>query len=104
MRYVIRTEADRDLDEIAGYLLEHAGLEMSLRFFTQTDKTFSLLANQPGMGWQCKLELPDLKRVRVVPVGSPSEKYLVFYQRTVKRIEIIRVLHGFQSMKERFLS
>jgi plasmid stabilization system protein ParE len=42
--YVIRPQADQDLDEIADYSVEAAGLDTGLRFMSETFAAFNLLA------------------------------------------------------------
>ena len=44
--YVVRPQADRDIDEIAGYLAEEAGLETALQFLAAIYETIGHLAAQ----------------------------------------------------------
>ena len=66
--YVVRPRADRDIDEIAAYLAENAGLDMALGFLAEIYETFGQLAAHHNMGWLCNLSHPQLAAARnVVP-------------------------------------
>lgn len=52
VRYVIRSRADRDVDEIAEYLAEAAGLDTALQFMAKIYATFDLLAERQQIGWR----------------------------------------------------
>jgi plasmid stabilization system protein ParE len=58
--FVVRPRADRDIDEIAGYLAEEAGIDTAVQFLAETYETFALLATQQQMGWLCKVRHPQL--------------------------------------------
>ena len=42
--YVVRPRADRDIDEIAAYLTDEAGLDTALQFLAEIYETFGHLA------------------------------------------------------------
>lgn len=100
--YVVRPRADRDIDAVADYLADEAGLDTGLRFLTEVYETFALLASQREIGWPCKLGHPRLTTARVFRVSSRFENYLIFYQPYRDRIEILRVLHGSQDLADLF--
>ena len=100
--YVVRPRADRDIDEIADYLAEKAGLDTALQFLSEIYDTFGLLAAQQRMGWLCKVHHPQLLTARTFRVSSRFEKHLIFYQPYSERIEILRVVHGSQDLEEVF--
>jgi toxin ParE1/3/4 len=100
--YVVRPQADRDIDCIADYLAEDASLDTGLRFIDTAYKTFALLASQPNLGWSCRRSNRIMKSVRVFRVGEPFEKYLIFYQPATSRIEILRILHGARDLDNQF--
>ena len=77
--YVVRPQADRDIDEIADYIAEEAGLDVGLRFLTDLYETLALVASQPAMGWPCRVEHPRLRTARVFRVSARFENYLIFY-------------------------
>jgi toxin ParE1/3/4 len=100
--YVVRPRADRDIDEIADYLAEEAGLETGLQFLSEIYQTFGLLATQRQMGWPCRVYHPQLLTARTFRVSSRFEKHLIFYQAYSERIEILRVVHGSQDLAALF--
>jgi len=95
--YFVRPQADRDIDEIADYIAEEAGLEVGLRFLSDLYETLALLASQRAMGWPCKLEHLQFRAARVFRVSARFENYLIFYVPYQDGIEILRVVHGSRS-------
>ncbi len=100
--YVVRPRADRDIDEIAAYLAEEAGLDTALQFLAEIYETFGRLAVQQQMGWLCRVPHPRLLTARTFRVSSRFERHLIFYQPYAGRIEILRVVHGSQDLEEFF--
>ena len=100
--YVVRPRADRDIDEIADYLAEHAGLDTALRFLLEVYDTFALLATQQNMGWPCRVRHAQLSDARTFRVSARFDKHLIFYKPYSERIEILRVLHGSRDLEELF--
>jgi toxin ParE1/3/4 len=92
-RYLIRPAADRDLDEQAGYLAEHASLEIALRFYDAASESISFLAKSPGVGAPYESGNPALAGVRIWRVNGFS-KHLIVYRPIEEGIEVVRVLHG----------
>lgn len=91
MNYIVRPRAWLDIEETIIYLRDHADIETGVRFWQQTQNTFTFLAQQPEIGRQ----RPDLK-----PFGLRSwrvngfEKWLIFYTIGGSEMEIFRVKHG----------
>jgi toxin ParE1/3/4 len=100
--YVIRPKADRDIDDLADYIVEHGSLDTALTFLSEAYEAFALIASHPEMGWHCKVKLPQLKTARTFRVSERFGDYLIFYQPFEDRIEIIRVVHGSQDLVELF--
>ena len=106
--YVVRPRADRDIDEIARYLAEEAGLDTALQFLAEIYETLGLLvtqhllATQQQMGWLCRVRHPQLLTARTFRVSSRFEKHLIFHQPYSDRIEILRVVHGSQDLEKVF--
>ena len=100
--YVLRPQADLDIDNISDYLVEHAGLDTGLQFLSDIYETFATLTLHPEMGWPCKVRNLQITNARVFRVSARFEKYLIFYQLIQGRIEILRVLHGAQDLAALF--
>ena len=92
-RYVLRPKADKDLDDQAWYLANHASPDVGHRFLLAAHETFSLLATQPRMGWHCRIKHPDLESLRFFRVAG-FERVLVLYRPLLEGVEILRVVHG----------
>jgi toxin ParE1/3/4 len=101
--YFVRPQADRDIDEIADYMAEKAGLEVGLRFLSDLYETLALLASQRAMGWPCKLQHLQLRAARVFRVSARFENYLIFYQPCPDGIEILRVVQGSRDLETLFI-
>jgi toxin ParE1/3/4 len=97
-RYVVRPKADRDLDEQAYYYATQASPELGHRFLVAAHDTFALLATQPNMGWQSRLNHSELKLLRVFRVKG-FEKLLVLYFPLLDGVEILRVVHGSRNLQ-----
>jgi len=68
--YVVRPRADRDIDEIADYLADQAGLDTALRFLDEIYESFSLLATRQKMGWLCKVRDAQSLSARTFPAST----------------------------------
>lgn len=93
--YTVRPRADRDIDELADFLAEQAGLDTGLRFLNELYATLALLASQPEMGWRANLHSLRLVNVRTFRVSGRFRHILIFYRHEpLAGIEILRVIHG----------
>jgi toxin ParE1/3/4 len=92
-RYRVLPSADRDLDDQAGYLAEHAGLQTALRFYANAASSFATIAGMPGIGEPWRSTDPCLAGTRVGRIKG-FERHLIFYRPTDDGVDIIRVLHG----------
>jgi toxin ParE1/3/4 len=97
-RYVIRPKADRDLEDQAYYYATVATPELGHRFLLAAHETFSLLATQPNMGWQARLKVAALERMRVFRVKG-FERILILYIPLLDGAEILRVVHGSRNLE-----
>jgi toxin ParE1/3/4 len=97
-RYVVFPAANQDLEDQAHYLATKGNAEVGHRFLVAAHETFSLLATQPEMGWQGRLEHPSLASLRLFRV-SGFDKMLVLYRPIVGGVEILRVVHGSRNLE-----
>lgn len=98
LRYLLRPAADRDLDDQAFYLATEASADVGHRFLIAAHETFALLATQPRMGWQFKLQHRDLTELRVFRISS-FENILIIYLPRNDGIDILRVVHGSRDLR-----
>lgn len=86
LRILIRPEAEKDLDEIWGYIAQDNHLNAD-KLLDEIEETSRKLARFKHMGRNRDELYPGLQSF---PVG----KYLIFYMPISGGIEIVRVLHG----------
>jgi toxin ParE1/3/4 len=100
-RYVILPAADADIDGLALYYAEQAGIETATRFLLDVRRTCEMLADHPRMGWPCWLRNPRLAAIRVFPL-SEFERILVFHRPARGQLEIVRLVHGSRDLDALF--
>ncbi len=94
-RYRVSTDASRDLDEIFFYWAERASLKVAERLIDGITERFWLLGEHPEAG----------RPVDEVAAGVkcfPAGKYLIYYRRTRRGIEILHIFHGSREQKRVF--
>ncbi len=96
--YLVKPKADRDLDDYADYLAEHASLDVALRFFDAASSTFALIANQPNMRWHSRVKYRGLETLRVFRVTG-FEHMLILYRILPDRVDVLRVIHGSRNLR-----
>jgi toxin ParE1/3/4 len=95
MRYRVSGAAESDLDEIFLYWAQRAGPEAADRLIDSIIERFWLLGEHPGAGRQCDEIAPGAK-------CFPAGKYLIYYRRTRRGIDILHVFHGARQQKAAF--
>lgn len=95
MKYRISRDAARDLDEIFYYWAKRAGLNVADRLIDSITDRFWVLAEHPTIGRSAD----DIASgVRCFPAG----KYLIYYRKAGRKIEILHVFHGARDQKRAF--
>jgi len=95
MKYRVSRDAAQDLDEIFFYWAKRAGLPVADRLIDSITERFWLLAEFPDIGHAAH----DIASgVRCFPAG----KYLIYYRRTGRRIEVLHVFHGARDQKRAY--
>ena len=91
-----RAEAAADLEHHVEYLRQQAG--PAAEFARAVQRTVSLLSSQPRMGkpW-------NPRWIRVFPVHKFTD-YLIFYHALEEEVEILRIVHGRQDLRDLLLS
>lgn len=97
-QYVVKPQADRDLDDYTEYLAEEASLDVALRFLDSAQSTFALLATRPKIGWRSRIKYPGLEELRVFRV-SGFQEMLVIYRPLSRGVEVLRVVHGSRNLR-----
>jgi toxin ParE1/3/4 len=92
--------AKKDINRIAEYLVEEAGLNTGERFSQAVERAFSEMAEMPGMGWNWRSLNTRLKGIRVWSVPGFND-YLIFYRENKNELEIFRIHHGARDLVSR---
>ena len=95
MRYRVSKEADRDLDEIFLYWAKRADLSAAERLIDSITDRFWLLCEHPDAG---RLSEDMVAGVRCFPAG----KYLIYYRKRRRGIDILHIFHGARDQKKAF--
>ena len=89
--------ARRDLKEIASYTLERWGDEQCERYLRQLDRCIRSLARSPTLGRACDEISAGLMKFH-------EGRHLIFYRRTSKTVDVVRVLHESMDVERRLKS
>jgi toxin ParE1/3/4 len=84
--------ATTDINELADYYLEKAGVVVALRFIDNTERAFDEIRAMPGLGALLGLdELPyeDIRRWQI----DGFSQLIILYREMADGIEIVRVLN-----------
>jgi toxin ParE1/3/4 len=95
MPYRVSKNAQRDLEEIFLYWANRAGLRVADRLIDGITDRFWILGEHPDAG-RASEDIGD--GVRCFPAG----KYLIYYRKTRRGIDILHVFHGARHQKRAF--
>jgi toxin ParE1/3/4 len=98
LHYDVRPKARQDLRDQAFYYATEVNQELGHRFLVAAHDTFGLLATQPEMGWNPKLQNPEVRGLRVFRVTG-FERILILYRPLERGIEVLRVVHGSRNLQ-----
>lgn len=96
-KFVLSAQAERDIDDIAEYIARDS-VEVALRFYDATWRTFGQVAATPGLGRPRRIADPDLVGLRSASIEG-FRPFLVFYLPTDFGVRILRVLHGARDLE-----
>jgi toxin ParE1/3/4 len=95
MRYRVSKEADRDLEEIFLYWAERADLMAAERLIDNITDRFWLLGEHPDAGRPSEDVAAGVK-------CFPAGKYLIYYRKSRRGIDILHIFHGARDQKKAF--
>ncbi len=90
--YILANCVEEEIFEIWDFIAKD-NPEAADRVLATIEKTFQLMADNPGLGRPRKIKSPRLRNLRFRPVLE-FEKYLVFYQEIPSGIEVFHVYHA----------
>ena len=90
--FVLRAQAQQDIDEAIAYYLGEGGQDLALRFVDALEQATTPIGRQPGTGsprYGHELNLPGLR-------SWPMSRFehLLFYVDHEGHVDVWRVLHG----------
>jgi toxin ParE1/3/4 len=95
MRFHVSKEAEEDLDEIFVYWARRGGLEVADRIVEAIGERFALLGDFPNGGRRCDEIAPGVR-------SFPTGKYLIYYRKSRRAVEILHVFHGARDRERAF--
>ncbi len=91
---LISPEASQDLDKIFSYFTSR-NVDAGERFVLAFEKKCENLRQFPNMGRRYAALAPSLR-------GIPLDNYIIFYRVIDDKIEIVRVVSGYQNLESLF--
>ena len=95
MKYRVSKDARDDLDQIFAYWAERASLDTAERLVDSLMERFWVIGEHPNAGRSADDIAPG---VRCFPAG----KYLMYYRKTPRAIEILHIFHGARDQRKAF--
>ncbi len=95
-RYRLSPEAQNDLIDIKGYLIQEGSLRIARYVLGEIRRKFQFLADNPAAG-HSRTDLTD-EPVKFWPVFS----YLIVYDPSTRPLGVARVLHGNRDLEALF--
>ena len=95
-----RPQAVRDIEECFVYIAEE-NLDIGVYFLAAVEESIERLADLPQLGTKRDFQNKRFENIRMWQVKK-YEKYLIFYEISENRIEIIRVLHASRDLDDVF--
>ena len=84
--YVFTEKAERDLEKIIDYTVEHWGNLQAIQYINALEEAAQMLADNPDIG----IERDELSAGLL---SFPYQRHILYYFKTIYGVSIIRVLH-----------
>jgi toxin ParE1/3/4 len=85
--YVFTEKAERDLEKIIDYTVEHWGAFQAIQYIEALEEAAQLLANNPDIGVKRDALSPGL-------LSFPCQNHILYYLKNSYGVSIVRVLHA----------
>jgi toxin ParE1/3/4 len=95
VKYRVSKDARNDLDQIFGYWTGRASVEAADRLVDKIMERFWLIGEHPNAGPSADHIAPGVK-------CFPAGKYLIYYRKASRAIEILYVFHGARDQAKAF--
>ncbi|QKQ75324.1 type II toxin-antitoxin system RelE/ParE family toxin [Nostoc sp. TCL240-02] len=87
--------ASRDIETIIDYIADNSSFDAADRLLAKINNKCERLANFSGMGRRRDELAPNMR-------SFPVDDYLIFYRPIDEGVEILRVVSGYQNLKDLF--
>lgn len=84
--YVFTDKAERDLEKIVDYTVEHWGFIQAVGYIEALENVAQMLADNPDVGLKRDTLMPGL-------LSFPCQSHILYYLKNNHGVSIIRVLH-----------
>jgi len=85
--YELSTKADHDIDDIFDYTEKEFGFDQAVKYVSELEPVFQLIANYPKSG-------KKRDEIKIGLRSFPISSHIIFYRIFKHKIRIVRVLHG----------
>ncbi len=93
--YILSEAADKDLEDIFDYTLDHFGFDQAEKYLLEIEEVFQILAVHPESG-------KTRNEIKEGLYSFPKDNHIIFYRILDKYIRIVRVLHGSRDIPNYF--
>lgn len=93
--YILSEAADKDLEDIFDYTIEHFGFEQAEKYLLEIEKIFNDIYLHPKSG-------KTRNEIKKGLYSFPKDNHIIFYRISDKHIYIVRVLHGSRDIPNYF--
>ncbi len=93
--YILSEAADKDLEDIFDYTIEHFGFEQAKKYLLEIEKIFNDLYLHPKSG-------KTRNEIKKGLYSFPKDNHIIFYRISEKHIYVVRVLHGSRDIPNYF--
>lgn len=91
--YVFTEKAERDLEKIIDYSVEHCGSVQAIKYIEAIEEAAQLISNNPDIG-------AKRDALSVGLLSFPCQSHILYYLKYSHGVSIVRVLHAsMDSMK-----
>lgn len=91
--YVFTDKAERDLEKIIDFTVEHWGTLQALKYIDGLEVIAQTLADNPDIGLKCEALSADL-------LSFPYQQHILYYINDFHGVSIVRILHASMDSKK----
>lgn len=97
--YIIRPNAEEDLDEQLEYYEQEAGVDVALQFLAAVQEAIRFICQRPDVGSLREFANPRLKGLRSWPVHGFEDIRIYYLRPNEDTLRVVRILHGKRDLR-----